>query len=147
MDAMLNIIEREYASRTNILNALNIGIRRFDDGAGRELDFASKQLSHALESSDQEHVTFAFDVLNKLCGDVLPACDIAHDDDRSFVNSDGSSIPYDAKISMAADTVNAISRLETEIIHACVRIRISAECRGGIAAPFINVLHRFYLKK
>jgi hypothetical protein len=146
---MLKSVEAHYTSRTSILNALSVGIKALDDKA--DLDYPSGELVRALEASDYEQAIFAFDVLNKMCGDKLPPPSLVEPFDfataaepDAMTNSDGSELSYENKISLAADMVNALSRINLEIVQAYARAIVTAQMCGHTALLFIKALSLLY---
>lgn len=147
MDAMLESIEAAMASRTNIYNATKIGISALDGRAN--LEYPSEQLRNALESSDFERAHFAFDVLNKMCGDRLPTPNFisprAFGDGSCMATSNGSSLSYQSKVMVATDMINAIGRITSELIPLYAQAIATAQRCGNTAIEFVRVLPVLYM--
>jgi hypothetical protein len=139
-DALLNGIGKAFALRTSMYNAVNVGIRAIKSGS--DLEVPSEMLTRALASANCEQAVFAFDVLNSLCGGQLPPMPSSLEPESSVMaNSDGTPLSYETKVSLAADLLNAIRRVDREIASA--KTAATQELgRGG--STFLKALSLLY---
>lgn len=146
MNSMLDGINTSYVSRTNILNALTIALRALE--ANSDIEAPSIHLLKGLQVGDYEQAIFAFDVLNKMCGDALPTPNIIvglSGGSGDLASSNGSPLDYNAKVSLAADLINASDKIGHETAQMCGKVVAAAAVRGRGVVSFLMSLPLLYI--